>query len=124
MNEAENPEALDLDGAQQEVQRRRLIEELDRDGELKQLHALLSQEPLRDFLWRVLAKCHIYESTYQRNFGDMAMLEGKRQVGLWLLSEICEADPNAEILMKQKANQLAHAGSRAKSERARRRRPT
>lgn len=122
--EAGNPEALDLDAAQQIVQRRRLLEELDREGELQQLRELLAQEPLRDFLWRVLAKCHIYESTYQRNFGDMALLEGKRQVGLWLLSEILLADPGAEILMKQKANQLAHAGTREKAERVRRRRPT
>lgn len=105
-------DSVDLEDAQQQVQERRLLEKLDRDGELAQLRELLSQEPLRDFLWRALGKCHIYESTYQRNFGDMALLEGKRQVGLWLLSEICEADPQAEIQMKAKANQLAHEANK------------
>lgn len=118
----ENPEAMDLDEVQTQVQEKRLLEELDRDGELLQLRELMAIEPMRDFLWRVLGKCHIYESTYQRNFGDMALLEGKRQVGLWLLSEICAADPLAEIAMKQKANQLAHAAS--KQSRGRRQRRT
>ena len=116
---------VDLEEAQQQVQEKRLLEELDRNGELEQLKELLSVEPMRDFMWRILGKCHIYESTYQRNFGDMALLEGKRQVGLWLLSEICEADPQAEIAMKQKANQLAHAAAQKQAAtRARRRRPT
>lgn len=97
----------DLDAAHEKVREARLLEKLDRDGELLQLHELLSQEPMRDFLWRVLARCHVFQSTYNRNFGDMALAEGQRNVGLWLLSEICEADPLAEIAMKQKANLLA-----------------
>lgn len=99
---------VDLDSAQAQVQENRLLEEMDRDGELAQLGKLLQDESARDFLWRLLCHCNIFQSTYQRNFGDMALLEGKRQVGLWLLSEICEADPLAEIAMKQKANRLAH----------------
>lgn len=118
MNEDE--ESVDLEGAQLQVQERRLLEELDRAGELAQLNELLQTESLRDFLWRVLSKCHLYESTYQRNFGDMALLEGKRQVGLWLLSEICAADPHAEIRMKQKANLLAHAAAAKQKGRRRR----
>lgn len=119
----EETDSVDLDEVQQQVQENRLLEELDRNGELLQLRELLAHESLRDFLWRVLGKCHIYESTYQRNFGDMALLEGKRQVGLWLLSEICEADPQAEIAMKQKANQLAFAAAQKQATARARRRP-
>lgn len=120
-----NADALDLDQAQTQVEERRLLESLDRDGELTQLRTLLAQEGARDFLWRVLSKCHLYQSTYQRNFGDMALSEGMRQVGLWLLNEILEADPEAEILMKRKANRLAHEAARkAAEQRSRRRRPS
>lgn len=114
-------DSVDLDEAQSKVQESRLLEEMDRDGEKAQLAQLLQDETARDFLWRVLSQCNIYQSTYQRNFGDMALLEGKRQVGLWLLNEICEADPLAEIAMKQKANQLAHS-ARQKQDASRRRR--
>lgn len=122
MTDEDNPDALDLDAAQTQVQKNRLLEEMDRDGEIAQLNALLQDEGMRDFLWRVLGHCHIFQSTYQKNFGDMALLEGNRQIGLWLLSEICEADPTAEIAMKQKANRLAHEASQKQAANRRRRR--
>lgn len=122
MTEDENPDAIDLDETQIQVQKNRLLEQMDRDGEIAQLKALLQDEPMRDFLWRILAKCHIYESTYQRNFGDMALMEGQRQIGLWLLSLVCEADPLAEIAMKQKANRQAHEASQKQAANRRRRR--
>lgn len=108
MSEDVNPEALDLDAAHEQVQERRLLEALDRDGEVRQLAGLLQQEAVRDVFWRILAKCSIYQSTYNKNFGDMALAEGKRQVGLWLLAEVCEADASAEMLMRRKAIALEH----------------
>lgn len=121
-NEDDNPDALDLDADHTQVQKTRLLEEIDRDGEVGQLGTLLQDEGMRDFLWRVLSQCHIFQSTYQKNFGDMALLEGKRQIGLWLLSEICAADPQAEIAMKQKANRLAFEASQKQAASRRRRR--
>lgn len=122
MSEDENPDAVDLDAAQTQVQENRLLEQMDRDGEIAQLNKLLQDESARDFLWRVLAKCHLYQTSYQHSFGDMSLMEGQRQIGLWLLSEICEADPTAEIAMKTKANQLAHAASQKQAASRRRRR--
>lgn len=115
----ENPEAHDFDAAADEVQLARVLEELDREGEVKQLAALLQQEGVRDLLWRVLEKCRVYAAVYNRNFGDMALEEGKRQIGLWLLNEICEADPAAEMRMRHKAVQLAHLAA----QKSRRKRP-
>lgn len=121
----ENPEGVDFDAAAAEVEQSRLLEELDRDGELEQLRHLLAQEPVRDLLWRVLEHCHLYSTVFNSNFGNMTLAEGKRQVGLWLLSEICEADPEAEMRMRRKANAIAHARlMREREARARRRRPT
>ena len=111
---------VDPEEAQDEVKEKRLLEAMDRDGELLQLKTLLDQEPVRDLLWRVLNKCRVFQSTYNKNFGDMAFSEGQRNIGLWLLSEICEADPRAEIAMKQKANQLAHAAAQKQTRRQRR----
>jgi hypothetical protein len=115
-------EPEELEEVQAQVQEKRLLEAMDRDGELNQLRELMSQEPTRDFLWRVLNKCRVFQSTYNKNFGDMAFAEGQRNIGLWLLSEICEADPSAEIAMKRKANDLAF--QTAQTQKTKRRRPS
>jgi hypothetical protein len=104
------------------VQERRLVEAIDRDTELEQLKALLAMEPMRDFVWRLLSRCHVYRSVYNKNFGDMALAEGARQIGLWLLSELAEANPDALLEMQLKANRIAQA--EAAKERSRRRRPS
>lgn len=101
-----------------------MLEALDREGEVAQLTALLQQEGVRDLLWRVLGYCHLYGSVYNKNFGDMALAEGRRQVGLWLLNEICEADPSAEMLMRRKAIELAHLEAQRRARRRGRGPPT
>ena len=91
----------------EEVEDERLIEALDREAQVAQLNVLLGDESMRDFLWRVLTKCHVFSTSFNRNFGDMALNEGQRQVGLWLLTEIAEANPDALLTMQTKANRYA-----------------
>ena len=92
---------------QAEVRRSRTLEELDEKAKVAQLNRILQSEDVRDYLWRLLCSCNVYASVANPNFGTMSMLEGRRQVGLQLLVEICEADPNAEMLMRKKAIGLA-----------------
>jgi hypothetical protein len=99
----------------------RLLEALDIDAQRAHFRDILQDERVRDLMWAILDKCGIYKSTFQRNFGDMALLEGRRQVGLELLSDICAADPNAEMLMRQKS--IAVAFAQAEKARIARQRP-
>lgn len=94
---------------QDEVRQSRQLEELDEAAKVRQLGAILKSEDVRDYLWRLLHSCHVYSSVANANFGTMSLLEGRRQVGLQLLAEICEADPNAEMLMRKKAIAIAAA---------------
>lgn len=112
---------LDPEGRDQEREEKRLLEMLDEDAQVAHFRDLLQDERVRDLMWRVLAHCHVYESSYDRNFGDMARKEGERQVGLWLLKEICVCDPRAEMLMRQKA--IAVTFAQAEKERIARSRP-
>jgi hypothetical protein len=100
---------LDDDGEKRDAAAReaRLLEAMDDDAKVANLARLLKDEGMRDFLWEILTHCGIYRSTYNRNMGDMSLAEGIRSVGLWLLSQVAEADPFAESVMKQKANLLA-----------------
>lgn len=95
------------EGREEAVKEARLLESIDEDAKVANLRRLLQDEGMRDFMWEVLTHCGIYRSTYNRNMGDMSHAEGQRNVGLWLLSEIADADPMAESVMKQKANLLA-----------------
>lgn len=114
-------DALEPDARDERHAAARLLETMERDVQVAQLREMLQDERLRDFLWRVLGWCNIYSTTYQKNFGDMALLEGKRQLGLKLLNEICEASPDAEMLMRQKA--IAVGFAQAQKERSARQRP-
>ena len=109
------------DDAEQRRSDRRAEEAFEREVEVKQLAQILSDEGCRDFLWRVLAHCHVFQSSYDRNFGDMARREGERDVGLWLLNEITEADPKAFVAMQLKAYDAQHAAAREQRSRQPRR---
>src|SRR5271168_842296 len=104
----ENIDPLDArDADLEEVRQSRQVEELDENEKVHQLARILAQEDVRDYLWRLLCSCNVYASVANPNFGTMSMLEGRHQVGLQLLVEICEADPNAEMLMRKKAIAIA-----------------
>jgi hypothetical protein len=90
-----------------EVANARLLEELSETEKRAQLTRILQNEDVRDYLWRFLKSCNIYQTVAHTNFGSMNLLEGRRCAGLQLLNEICEADPNAEMLMRKKAIDLA-----------------
>ena len=109
--------------AEQRRQSRRDEEALEREIELKQLAQILADEGCRDFLWRLLSRCHVFQTSYDRNFGDMARKEGERDVGLWLLNEITEADGAAFVTMMQKAQLRAHEQARQQRPRRRPRTP-
>lgn len=115
MADPNEQEPVDQTPEEQQVRERQLLEVLEDEKRVEALRGLLQQEPVRDLLWRVLSRCHMYESIFKTNFGEMCRLEGERNLGLWLLSEIAEADPGAEMLMRQKAIAVAHA--RAEQER-------
>lgn len=100
-------EERELDADERAVRDRRLLETLDEERQVEQVRALLAQEPVRDFIWRILTKCHVFGSVFHTNYGQMSLSEGGRQIGLWLLSVIGEADPEALLTMQLKANQVA-----------------
>lgn len=70
-----------------------------RETELKTLKAMLSTVDGRSYFWKILSECGVYQTSFT---GDNTTFfnEGKRQVGLWLLAEIMEADPAAYGLMQ------------------------
>mgnify|MGYP003143769975 CR=1 FL=1 len=62
--------------------------------QLSALRDLLETDGGKEFFWRLLARCKLYETSFTGN-SQTFFNEGKREIGLWVLSEIVAADPKA-----------------------------
>lgn len=82
-----------------QLKKARKTEKNQRDDELNDLRVLIGTPEGRRFLWRVLNRCHIFESAFNDNAVTMAFLVGEDNVGKFLLAEIIEADPRALMLL-------------------------
>lgn len=91
-------------------------EVLARIVEVAQLRELLQHEAMRDFLWRVLAHTHVFATVFDQNALRMALNEGRRQVGVWLITELNEANPDALMAMQLKAARAASEEARDQRE--------
>jgi hypothetical protein len=83
--------------------------------------AVLSHPASRRFLWRLLDFCHLHEVIYPSDLA--AFREGERNVGLYVLKQIEEAQPEAliEMMVARKAEKdkkLAAAEARQARRRA------
>lgn len=73
-----------------------------RDQELEDFKLILSTHGGRSFIWRLLGKCGVYKNSFTGN-STTFFNEGKRNIGLQLLDEVFEADPNAFTKMQNEA---------------------
>jgi hypothetical protein len=69
-----------------------------RDEELEDVRFLLKSEQGKRFMWRYLKKCKIFHSIWHAS-ALIHFEEGRRQVGLEILSDITEASPPALVEM-------------------------
>jgi hypothetical protein len=97
------PDSEEEDERREDVAKKRLDEAVARLNEVGSLQALLESEAFRDFIWRVLSRCHIFASTYHDDPRRAALMEGERNIGLWVLKEVNEADPKKFTVMMEKA---------------------
>lgn len=82
--------------------KRKTKAELARENELEELKVIMSTPQGRSFLWRMLAKTGLYEEVFTGNSTTFYRC-GRQSIGLWLLSEIHEADKRGYIKMQQEA---------------------
>lgn len=57
----------------------------------------------RRFVWRLLTLCGVFQSSFEDNYGATSFNEGRRSVGLRLLSEVTDLNPEHYVLMMQEA---------------------
>lgn len=76
-----------------------------RKRELADLREVLKLETGRRVIWRLLERCNIYRMVWHEQAPDGALHfnEGMRNIGLFLMHEMAEADPYALVRMMQEA---------------------
>lgn len=90
---------LNLDKTEKEVAMEQTLKEearnKKRERELSDVKAILELPEGRRFLWRVLSDAKVFASCFHEKESYMAYLEGRRDVGLFVLNELTSANKNA-----------------------------
>lgn len=89
-------------GDKKQVKEKKAVHQLAREKEVAELHGLLETYGGRAFLWRLLEKCGIYKASGNDPY-DVFRGEGKRDIGLWALEEVFNANVEAYTMMRNEA---------------------
>lgn len=92
---------------EEQVQERTRKEKRGRELELEDMAALLATKGGRRVIWRYLTACGVFRTSFDGS-SRTYFAEGMRNVGLMLLADINEADPQAYVTMlKESQEQVA-----------------
>ena len=90
-------------GEQSSVDRKKRKYQLAREQAVEELRDILSTPAGLYFAWRMLEKAHLFSSVSHPEPQTMAILSGRRDVGLEILEELFEADSNVLNKMRLEA---------------------
>jgi hypothetical protein len=69
--------------------------------QVKDLKAILSTQEGKRFIWRMVEQCGVYRGGFLPR-DESIFRDGEQNIGIWLLAQVTEANPNALIeMMKQ-----------------------
>lgn len=75
----------------------------NRQTQVNDVAWVLSTPQGRRFIWRYLEDCKVFQTTFNPSGSIMTYQEGQRNVGLMLLADVNESQPEAYILMMNEA---------------------
>jgi hypothetical protein len=64
---------------------------------------LLALDYGRRILWQLMSRCGVFKADCPINSGELYFKEGQRNVGLMILTDITQADPDAYLQMMKEA---------------------
>lgn len=77
----------------------------ERKIEIADISVIMSTKGGRKFVNRILDQCGVFSDIFNSDTHEHAKNAGRRQVGLWLMSEIQEASPGEYVtLMRERLN--------------------
>ena len=81
--------------------------------ELSALTQLMRNRAGRRWMYNILANCHVYHTSFDKNALVMAHLEGERNAGLMLITELKALEPDLYIQMLRDAAEDERSSSSA-----------
>lgn len=74
--------------------------------EIAEMSVIMSTKGGRNFISRVLDECGVFSDTFDTDTHAHAKNAGRRQIGLWLVSELQDATPDeySTLLRERLAN--------------------
>lgn len=75
-----------------------------RDRELRDVADLLAMPAGRRFIWRYLSECGVFRTSWEAS-AKIHFNEGMRNIGLMMLADVNEANPDGYIQMMKESKQ-------------------
>jgi hypothetical protein len=90
-------------GDENQIKNAKIKENLNAQKETLDMQFILQTEQGRRHLWKLLEYCRIYESSADASGSMTYFKEGRRDVGLFVLNKIMQADPDGFLKMQMEA---------------------
>jgi hypothetical protein len=90
---------------EQQVKRAALQVEIDRKEFYADLRTVMGSRAGRNVMWRWLEQCGLFESITEQS-SAIYVKSGRRDVGLWLLAQLNEVDPELYFTMAREAAKM------------------
>lgn len=94
---------------EKELKRKETLDNIARRRELADVQFILNSVEGRRFYWRLMMRCGIFKSSMTGN-NTTFYNEGERNIGLLMMADLNEADPEAYIkcLTESKIQEASH----------------
>jgi hypothetical protein len=83
---------------EEKIREEKTRQKLRQDNEDNDLRFLLATDQGRRFIWKLLEMCGVFKSSFTGS-SETFFLEGQRNIGLKLLSDIMRVDPDSYLKM-------------------------
>lgn len=93
----------DIFKTEEEKKRLDEIRKRRRDRDLSDLKKIIDRSEGRRFLWRLLSEAGVHRGSYASNALETAFKEGKRDIGLFVLTDLLSIQPEVISVMQREA---------------------
>lgn len=90
-------------GDEEQVAQRQKKRKTQHEIAILEMRDVLDTQAGRNILWRILSECGIFRSEFTNDIAIAANASAKRALGLWLISEMIAAKPDAFMILQREA---------------------